>query len=45
MLPGVIKQLIENTPYEENKITTPTELDTAPEPLPIFHFNIIKPKE
>ena len=45
MLPEEIKQVIKNTQFKESKITTPTELDAAVEPLCIFQFNITKPKE
>ena len=45
MLSDEIKQLIQNTPRKERKITTPTELDAALEPPLIFQFNMINPKQ
>ena len=45
MLAEEIKQLIENTPRKERKITTSTELDAALEPPLNFQFNITKSKE
>ena len=45
MLPGDIKQLIENRPRQERNIAPPTDLDSALEPLLIFQLNITKPKE
>ena len=45
MLPEEIKQLIENISRKESKITTPTELNTAPEPALMSQLNITKAKK
>ena len=45
MLPEEIKQLIENTPRKERKISSPTELDAPLQPTLFFQFNITEPKE